>query len=93
MRIRLRRGLALFRVCGCEAHFQVFVDAEADGGVGELAEEGGGQAGVEAGQAAGRGKKWHEGAEHGFRVCRGAGLEAGTFTVRCVRRGVGEKRG
>lgn len=35
---------------GSEALLELFIDAEAGGGVGDLAEEGGGEAGVEAGE-------------------------------------------
>ena len=79
---QVEEGLALLRVGGGEAEFQVFVDAEADGRVGELAEEGCGEAGVEAGEALGA-DDVDEGAEHGFWVGGRAGLEADFYWEVC----------
>ena len=56
-----------------EADFEVFVDAEADGGVGELPEEGGAEAGVEA-EGAFIAEDVGDGGDAGFGGIREAGL-------------------
>lgn len=75
---------------GGELGFEFLVDAEAGGGVGDLAEEGGGEARVEACEAV-VAEDVEEGAGHGGGHGARAGLEA-DFNCRGVSMG-GDKRG